>query len=1596
MSHGLLPHKSVILTLLFLCLFSYSAQAQEVYFSISGKSTTVTSGDRIGQYDYWFRPVPGVDIPRAATVEIFDAGLGGFADVIAGQPNTRTTYSLHTFRNLYEKGEQEIRRSPASGRFQPLNEETAFTESRFLNRWVPFFTLNEQQGSPEGFIMRVETDNGNDVNDFRIRITGEGASDWELIALNLSVGLISSAPENRFQFRPLWDDGPPPVFTLSGQEDSRVFLMDAFGSTNPFDREWSNWQSSRFGLPNSWAVVMTGSAIRINNRVLAGQDAIIPFRTDFVTLNNDTIEELQVETLTFPGQCQQYGLSASYRGFVLNMNRAEWRTDGQRFTGSRFSHEFSAFGQTPWTLIVPVEGRHVPRHLVREGSLNVNAPPVIRVEGYRQMLSPGETLVLDASSSFSPGGGNFSYRWFINDEPRGTGSSFRFQSSISGPYNIRLRLTDGARNVSCSETTQDFPVIVNTQPYTEIEFNRVIAKNVPNRISATRDFDPDGNELAFRWEGPGIVSAPRGREIQVQHDRAGTFSIQLTADDQTGTQNATYTTSVQYKVNAAPVPLFAIPQIEAPGESITLDASASTDPDGDPLTFIWQISDGRELSGPRQDIRFTQPGLYTITLIADDGEGVENSVQETSREIRINRAPVPAIAATDFTNQAIVDFDASGSVDADQGIVSWLWDFGDGQTGSGERVTHAFQAFGTYTVRLTVNDGQNVSNSVQFTEHTVTINSNPVAVMDFPTVVAPGDEIPLDGTQSFDPDGQVSTWVWTVNSTAAGEGARASTSLDTPGVFEVNLLVQDDSGFEDAKSTASGLIRVNHAPVPVWQNTPKVTEPGRPTVFDAAQSYDPDNDRLSFRWEFSDGEVYEGERITRSFPQAGTVFFTLFADDGEGLANSVSSVEGDVRINMEPIIVTQTEIISNSMQIALDASESYDPDGDLLQYLWILPDGTEQRSAQFSWTAPEPGIHTLSLQVDDGEGLENSVSSERITVTVNRPPVAVIDERIESCTEQMIVFSGARSFDPDGNSFTTRWEFGDGNSSNELNPVHSYRQPGIYTARVFLDDGIAAEPTIAELPVVIEGSPQARINFQEITVCANSPITFDGSESTDPNGMVGSYSWDFGDLNSAVGSRTTHLYTRPGTYRVTLTITGSGTGNCPNISQQRAIVHVVAAPEAIFEIPSVISPGTEVVLDASASVTEDTITNVSWRIKSELDEHFQTIELSGMQQRLSLDIPGSYIAELTIDTNNEAGCASNTTTRRIVVNQAPEIVWNTPDIWMENRPFLLSAEGSRDADGFITNYTWTVNGRPFAEGLTAQLPVTTFGSYEIGLEVTDNAGVGNSTVLKQQQLTINPAPSPRFNLPPYLWLGETLELKPAVTENRAGNRVYSSWRVNGEDFPQEELYLKTDRPDYVITLVQNDSLGLDNSAASVTQTFRVRLPEPLAVRIPSGIISGSQLSRDLTGLQRPYVFVDGGQPSDEWRAPGLSEEGLSSELQEVLLGWMPRGSTVLHTETREIQVYAPLRAEQREVSERVEFNPVNNTALITAPAVNRAGGHRLIYEWRYRGTTEVLTRGRSVHLPLQQGSNLFEVVISESNAIIGNQPVVVPVEILAE
>ncbi len=1563
------------LIILVLILSASTASAQEVYLSISGKSVNVASGDRRGQYDLWIRPAVTISDSSAVSVDIYDAGLGGFSDLTYGELNTFTTYELYPFDDLYTLSGTRL--TPKTDSTVPIQGITAGMEPRYTNRWVSFFQMPKP--IPSGWILRVYTDEGNDVNNFKIRLSGDAGKQWQVVALNLSIGLVDTKMSNRVYFRPLFPTSTPPEMTLVGQEETTVEFIDGFGRKAPISQPWSSYTDRVRDVTNTWGIVTSGSTQRSNNLVIQGKDGIIPFIFEPQLLTNDEIVMPDIR-ITPSNACLAYGLTLSQTGVGLDLDRARWFLLNEIRTGKEIVHTFPAYSAFGFDVIIPVVGRMYPHHVLYNSMVVVNQAPIVTLTGAKPFISPSERIVLDASKSNDPELRPLQFNWFVNGELRSTEPVYTFTSLVSGRFEIRLVVSDGAQNAGCTTTERREIIVVNTQPYAEIEAKQVISRGVSEAITVVQDEDSDQNTLQFRWEGPGIVGASTGRTVMVSHSSPGTFSIKLTADDQTGTRNATFTSTTSYKVNAEPSPRFQVISPVAPGQPIPLDASSSSDPDGDAITYTWRISDGRTFNGPIHTIDFANPGEYDIALTVDDGERVQNSVQTLSRRIRVNATPIPKIASARTVQEALVTFSAAESSADELVKLTYTWDFGDGAKGTGETVRHLYAKPGTYAVTLTVDDGMKLPNSVQRATSQLKVNANPVAKFTHPLLVAPNQPIALNGAESSDPDGSIRRYEWSVNGVAVGEGATFEARIPTSGFHSIRLKVLDDSGFEEAYGISTSQIRVNHAPVVRWTSDPVVTEAGRATKLSAVGSTDADNSKLSFTWIFNDGSRYTGESVTHTFPAPGTYSFTIMADDGEGLANSVTTEQARIRVNQSPIVVTEPYIRSNSMQVNLDASGSYDPDGSALRFTWILPDGARRSEASFTWTAPKPGLHPISLILDDGEGLASSRVSQAIQVMVNRAPVAVVDTLIQACSGNIIIFSSASSYDPDGDLFTTFWDFGDGNTSTDTNPVHMYTLPGLYKVTLTLNDGFSPTPTIAIIPVRIEGSPKAIIPFETITVCANTPVVFDGSQSTDPNGQVGSYSWDFGDAETAIGARVTHFYKEPGVYDVILTVVGSGSGSCSNMNQVTAKVIVVEGPQARFSIPLVVSPQELITLDASTSTYEGAIQSVTWEV---YQGSTLVTTLAGLQNRFVPQAPGTYRIVLTLRTESGTSCNTSVTEATVRVNAAPQIVWNAPEVVAQFAPLMLSAAGSSDSDGFIQEYVWRLDGAVIGTGLSVPLPSQTSGSRVLTLTVRDNAAVGNSTVVKERVVVINSAPVAQFTVPETVYVGETVQLSAMSGTDADGDVLRSVWTVNGETLPMPSF--KATEPRYTITLVQNDGRSLANSESRVSKQLVVTRPQPVTLQLPAYMVSTHSLSAADVRLPAPYVLMRNGAEVPTW-SPG------ATSMTQIGYGWKPRGE-ILATFTADVRVLEPLKFSESQLRLERAWNPANPFIEVNAPAVNRTSENPVSLSWTQNG--RVVAAGPAVQLRLVNGENRFELVAEDQN-VAGSSPARIPVIIVVK
>jgi chitinase len=150
------------------------------------------------------------------------------------------------------------------------------------------------------------------------------------------------------------------------------------------------------------------------------------------------------------------------------------------------------------------------------------------------------------------------------------------------------------------------------------------------------------------------------------------------------------------------------------GAPLTFDGTASDDPDGDIVRYDWDFGDGTTVTdaGPAPDHTYAEDGRYRVTLTVTDNSG-ETDTGITVVTVGIGNLP-PEADAGDSVNGKVrrdITFDGTGSSDRDGNVVSYAWEFGDGNTDTGSNPTHSYADAGKYRVTMTVKDNDGATSS---------------------------------------------------------------------------------------------------------------------------------------------------------------------------------------------------------------------------------------------------------------------------------------------------------------------------------------------------------------------------------------------------------------------------------------------------------------------------------------------------------------------------------------------------------------------------------------------------------------------------------------------------------------------------------------------------------------------------------------------------------------------------------------------------------------------------------------------------------------------------------------------------------------------
>jgi PKD repeat protein len=281
--------------------------------------------------------------------------------------------------------------------------------------------------------------------------------------------------------------------------------------------------------------------------------------------------------------------------------------------------------------------------------------------------------------------------------------------------------------------------------------------------------------------------------------------------------------------------------------------------------------------------------------------------------------------------------------------------------------------------------------------------------------------------------------------------------------------------------------------------------------------------------------------LTHKFSKKGTydVALAVFASDGTsaGTACTVTVPISDEAPTAS--FAAPAEVLAPATAVHFDGSASGDEDGTIKSYTWSFGDGTPAVSgATPIHEYAADGEYKVKLTVIDSDCMESSVTH---TVKVDEPPTAAIALKTLTPIAESAVAFEAKASDPDGTISGYSWNFGDGSPpSTEANPSHTYAAAGEYevTLKVTDSSGQTATATRKVSVHTADELPTVTIVVGGEAV-AGSPLHFDGSSSSDPDGEITSFAWSFGDGGESSEAAPSHTYAAAGSYEAMLTVTDS-------------------------------------------------------------------------------------------------------------------------------------------------------------------------------------------------------------------------------------------------------------------------------------------------------------------------------------------------------------------------------------------------------------------------------------------------------------------------
>lgn len=539
---------------------------------------------------------------------------------------------------------------------------------------------------------------------------------------------------------------------------------------------------------------------------------------------------------------------------------------------------------------------------------------------------------------------------------------------------------------------------------------------------------------------------------------------------------------------------------------------------GSPTAWQWTFGNGSSSTQQNPSTTYFTPGIYTVTLTAANGAGA-NTLTRTAY-VTVYAKPLVAFVADDSTGCApfAARFTDLSTPAAGTTNTSWQWDFGNGTGASVQNAAVTYTTPGNYTVNLKVTSDKGCVATLAKTAY---VQLSGGLQLDF---ASPGPDrcrapFPISFTDNSTGPGTLS-YFWTFGDGNTSTQQNPVNVYAAPGAYAVSLAVTSSNGCTDTLRRTN-VVNIQNittaftAPDSACIRTPvNFTNTSTP----AAQGSN---------WTFGDGTTSSATGPVKTFAAPG--LYTVQVVNTYPYCSDSASKQ--IRILPRPVAAYAA---ANTVQCKPPLTVNFiNNSSNAVSYQWNFGDGNTSTQQDPVHTYNSYGSFAVTLTVTNASGCTDTLRQPGF-VNIQRPAIAFPGLPLRGCIPYTTTFSpGISTLD---NVTFYLWEFGDGVTSAQASPTHTYTAQGSYKIKLT----VTTSTGCTESDSLVGGVTVGRVPTVDFTAVPNPVCAFGQVRFTAVFSEGDTFLWQFGDGDSSTAQNPVHQYTDTGSYNVSLTVTNSG------------------------------------------------------------------------------------------------------------------------------------------------------------------------------------------------------------------------------------------------------------------------------------------------------------------------------------------------------------------------------------------------------------------------------------------------------------------------